>query len=348
VIEARSARFLVAFLGVIALAVAGFVLMELRALVLPLVLALFLSVASRPMVRILRARRIPYALIVMVILLGYAVVFGAISYGLVVGAGEVLAAAPDIQAGIAGAETSARAWILDLVTRLHLPLSAEDLGGLVKLSSVVEVALSWVGTALTVTQDLLLTLLYLVFLLSGSPDFADKMARAFPKEVASRLAHATRKIESQIQRYLRTKTLISLLQGIVATGVLLAFGVNFAALFGILTFFFNYIPNVGALIAVVGPAVVIALQFGSLGKALLVVAILVVLHNLIGNVLEPKLLGASLDLSPLAVLLSLIFWGWLWGVWGMIISVPLLSILKIVCENVDELKPVAILMGGKA
>ena len=101
VIEARSARFLVAFLGVIALAVAGFVLMELRALVLPLVLALFLSVASRPMVRILRARRIPYALIVMVILLGYAVVFGAISYGLVVGAGEVLAAAPDIQAGIA-------------------------------------------------------------------------------------------------------------------------------------------------------------------------------------------------------------------------------------------------------
>lgn len=347
-IETRSARFLVAFLGVIALAVAGFVLKELRPLVLPLALALLLSIASRPMVRLLQARRIPSPLIVVVILTGFALVFGVISYGLVVGAGEVLAAGPDIQRGISSADASVRAWILDVATGLHLPVSADDLGEMVRLSSVVEVALSWVGTALTITQDLLLTLLYLIFLLSGGPGFAAKMARAFPEHVASKLAGATRKIESQIQSYLRTKTLLSLLQGAVATGVLLAFGVNFAVLFGILTFFFNYIPNIGALIAVVAPGIVVALQFGSLGKALLVVVILVVLHNVIGNLLEPKMLGASLDLSPLAVLLSLIFWGWLWGVWGMIISVPLLSIMKIVCENIDELKPVAVLMGGKA
>ena len=347
VVETRFARFLVVFLGLVALAVTGFVLKELRALVLPLVLALLLSIASRPLVRVLQRRKIPFPLIVLMILVAFALAFGLISYGLVVGVGEVLAAGPDIQRGIAATDASVREWILGLAASLRLPLSAEELGGLIKLSSVVDVVLSWVGTVLTITQDLLLTLLYLIFLLSGSPDFAAKVSRAFPEQVATRLTAATRKIELQIQNYLRTKTLISILQGGVATAVLLAFGVNFAVLFGILTFFFNYIPNIGALVAVVAPGVVAALQFGSLGKAILVVAILVVLHNAIGNYLEPKMLGASLDLSPLAVLLSLIFWGWLWGVWGMIISVPLLSIMKIVCENIDELKPAAVLMGGK-
>ena len=65
-----------------------------------------------------------------------------------------------------------------------------------------------------------------------------------------------------------------------------------------------------------------------------------------GNVVEPKLMGSTLDLSPLLILFSLLFWGWLWGIWGMIISVPLTSVLKIICENVDALRPLAVLMGG--
>jgi predicted PurR-regulated permease PerM len=105
---------------------------------------------------------------------------------------------------------------------------------------------------------------------------------------------------------------------------------------------------VGAIISVGLPTVFLLLQFESTGWALLIAALNMALQFAIGNVIEPRFMGHSLDLSPVLVLLSLIFWGWLWGAWGMILAVPITSTLKIVFENVEALHPLSVLMSGSA
>jgi predicted PurR-regulated permease PerM len=123
--------------------------------------------------------------------------------------------------------------------------------------------------------------------------------------------------------------------------VLLAFGVDFAVLFGFLTFLLNYIPSLGSIASMGLASVIAAFQFGGVFPALWILLLLVGFDVVISNFLEPKLMGQGLGLSPLAVLFSLFFWGWLWGVPGMILAVPLLAVIKIVCGNIPALNPVA-------
>jgi predicted PurR-regulated permease PerM len=125
-------------------------------------------------------------------------------------------------------------------------------------------------------------------------------------------------------------------------------GVDFAPLWGFLTFIAHFIPHVGAVLSVGLPAIFGFLQFDSPGWALLVAVLNFALQFAIGNVIEPRIVGHSLDLSPVLVLLSLIFWGWLWGPWGMILAVPITSTIKIVCANIEALHPLSVLMSGSA
>jgi predicted PurR-regulated permease PerM len=135
---------------------------------------------------------------------------------------------------------------------------------------------------------------------------------------------------------------------VVVTVLLAMFGVDFALLWGFLTFVAHYIPHVGAVVSVGLPALFVFLQFDSTGRALLVAVLNFALQFLIGNVIEPRIMGTSLDLSPVLVLISLIFWGWLWGAWGMILAVPITSTIKIVCANLEALHPLSILMSSSA
>ena len=148
-----------------------------------------------------------------------------------------------------------------------------------------------------------------------------------------------------MRRYLLTKTLFNLTTGALVTALLAAFGVDFPLLWGLLTFLAHYIPSVGAVISVGLPTIFLFLQF-SPGMALLIALLNAALQFLMGNAVEPRIMGSSLDLSPLLVLISLLFWGWLWGPWGMVLSVPITSTIKIICENVEPLRPIAVLMSG--
>jgi predicted PurR-regulated permease PerM len=130
----------------------------------------------------------------------------------------------------------------------------------------------------------------------------------------------------------------------VAMVVLSAFGVDFAVLFGFLTFLLNFIPSLGSIASIGLASIIAAFQFGSVFPALWILLLLVGLDAVISNFLEPKLMGQGLGLSPLVVLFSLFFWGWLWGIPGMILAVPLMAIIKIVCANVPALTSVAVIM----
>ncbi len=153
-------------------------------------------------------------------------------------------------------------------------------------------------------------------------------------------------LNSQIGRYLTVKLIISLCTGFCVWGAFKLIGTDFPLIWGVLAFILNFIPHIGSGFIIVTSAVLALIQFYPyLGKPVLVLLSTCVINMIFGNFLEPKFQGARLNLSPFLILFSLIFWGWLWGIVGMILAVPLTVIVKIVCENVPYLRPISILMG---
>jgi AI-2 transport protein TqsA len=190
----------------------------------------------------------------------------------------------------------------------------------------------------------ILIFVFLVFMLSGRGKLREKVERAFSHQRAAKVNQIIDKIDGQVQRYLIIKTGISLLSGTMTMVVLTIFGVDFAVLFGFLTFLLNFIPSLGSITSMGLVTIIAAFQFGSIFPALWILFLLAGLDVIISSFLEPKLMGQGLGLSPLVVLLSLFFWGWLWGIPGMILAVPIMAVIKIVCANVPALNPVAEIM----
>jgi predicted PurR-regulated permease PerM len=144
------------------------------------------------------------------------------------------------------------------------------------------------------------------------------------------------------------KTLTSLATGVLVAIMLTAMGVDFAILWGLLAFLLNYIPNIGSFLAAI-PAVLLALLTDGLTAALVVTVGYVLINGIIGNVVEPRIMGEGLGLSTVVVFLSLILWGWLLGAVGMLLSVPITTTLKIVLETNESTRPLALLLSsGKA
>ncbi len=140
-------------------------------------------------------------------------------------------------------------------------------------------------------------------------------------------------ITEQVQRYIATKFLISLTTAVLVGITLWLFGVDFVIVWAVLTFFLNFIPNIGSVLAVILPAVMTLIQYESFTYMLIVAGVITVIQNIIGNILEPKIFGDRLGLNPLVILLSLLLWGYIWGIVGMFLSVPLTAVLKIIISN---------------
>jgi predicted PurR-regulated permease PerM len=210
--------------------------------------------------------------------------------------------------------------------------------GNLDINKIGSFLLSSLGTFFSFISNLFLIFIFLVFMLAGRGKLKVKIANSFSLSRASQIGSIIQNIDRQIQKYLTIKTIISLITGVVTTVVLMIFGVDFAIVFGFLTFLLNYIPTIGSVIATALPVLIALFQFGRIWPAFWIFVIITVADNILGNFLEPKLMGKGLGLSPLAVLFSLFFWGWLWGIPGMILSVPILAVIKIVCGNVPSLK----------
>ena len=157
---------------------------------------------------------------------------------------------------------------------------------------------------------------------------------------------ALHEVTGQIQRYLQVQLLTSALVGVLTWLALLAIGLDNAAVWGIVAGVLNLVPYVGSLATAASSALVGFLQFGSLDMALLVGGISLLIHTLVGNLLTPWLTSRSSQLSPVAVFVGLLFWGWLWGVWGLLLGIPILMIVKTICDRVDDLKPIGEFLGS--
>jgi len=209
------------------------------------------------------------------------------------------------------------------------------------LSSLLSTLTGLFGNAFTV-------LLYLVFLLLEEPIFPKKLRGMYPDD--QRYKHATElwsKIDHSIGNYVALKTLTSLMTGFLSYFALLFIGVDAPLFWAFLIFVLNFIPTIGSLIATAFPTFFAVLQFGELTPGFLVLAIVGAIQMVIGNVVEPKLMGNSLNISPLVVFLTLAIWGVIWGISGMLLSVPITVILIIVMSEFPGTRPLAILLSQK-
>jgi AI-2 transport protein TqsA len=338
----KVSTVLLAFLSLIGVV---FVMQELMEVLLPLVFAMILSQLFKPLMTFLRGKGLPVVVCILVVLAIAGAMMGGVSLIITGGVQNIVAQAPKYQGNLQGMFQAVDAFLADLSARLGRHVAHIDLTESFQLSSVTAFLASGAGSFLSFLTSMFLMFLFLIFLLLGSEEFPLKVYSAFSREDSRRITQILAQINSGIRRYLVTKTLINAGVGAVTVIVLLLFGVDFPYFIGILTFFLNYIPNLGALVAVILPAVSCVLEGQSWGLVVSLLAVLIVFHSAVGNILEPKLMGSSLDLSPLAVLLSLIFWGWVWGVWGMFLAVPITSMIKIVCEHIVPLRPIALMMG---
>lgn len=304
----------------------------------PILLALFIATASTPIVDWLRKHGFsPVAAVMVAAAVDIAFLVAA---GAVIGfsANELYLQLPLYQERFAAIAHDLAHWLA-----LHgWEGSTENVADALVGGSVLATAASTLKVVAEMLSDLVLVLLILVFLLLEATGIRRKLERilAEPERDLERFGNATR----EIQKYLLVKTTLSIITGVAAAAIAAIFGVDFPLLWGILAFILNYIPSIGGILATIAPTALALLQHG-VGTAAAVAIANIVVHFTIGNVIEPRVMGRALGLSELVVLLSMIFWGWLLGPIGAVLSVPLTMIIKIILLNTDDYAWVGVLLG---
>jgi AI-2 transport protein TqsA len=311
------------------------------ALLVPLAIALFVAIASFPALTWLRRQGVPNALAVLLIVLADSVVLGFIGWTLLFSLTQVRDALPSYVARYQELEES----LIGLLRRWGADIDAVPYADLVQPERILNLLSTALLGITGIVAASILVLLYLVFILSEAASMPAKLRNAIGNR-ATKLPHLAPIVE-EVQQYLAVKTLISLATGILVGSAAALLGVDFAVFWGLLAFLFNFIPNIGSIVAAI-PAVALALvQLGPVSAVVLAGAYLLI-NIAIGNFLDPTLMGRRLGLSTLVVILSLAFWGWVWGIVGMLLAVPLTMALKITLENSEGLRWIAVLMGPAA
>jgi AI-2 transport protein TqsA len=200
------------------------------------------------------------------------------------------------------------------------------------------------GIAWTLSNAFLI-LIIMVFMLAETAAFPAKLRSVLGRHDADLSRFA--KITHEVQQYLGIKTVVSLVTGVLVGSWTWILGLDFPLFWGLLAFLFNYIPSVGSILASIPPVLLGLIQYG-LGTSLLVGLGYLVVNVTLGNLIEPNLMGRRLGLSTLVVILSLVFWGWVWGPVGMLLSLPMTMIVKIMLENTPDMHWIAILLGKSA
>jgi len=339
------------FLGFISFVLFVYILMALKEILVPVTIAIFLTYLFHPLLAYMKGRGVPKWLSLILILIFVALI-GYLTGLLLISAASDLpeklqAYFENISAFLSGILKPFDLTLREFASWFKIDLQRFKFSTLFEKLFEAGVIQNLFNSLSSMLGDFFISLVFWVFMMLGKVKFEERLTVAFA-ERSSVVKENLSNINVQLQSYLIIKTVLSLIVGITTTIVLLIYGIDFAVLWGVLTFILNFIPNIGSLIAALAPIIIGLLQYG-LGITIISLAvILFLIHNIVGNLIEPHYLGRHMDLSPVFVLFSLIFWGWIWGIVGMFLAVPIAAAMKILFSNIEPLKPIAILMGSKA
>lgn len=342
-----------------------FLLHWAKAVLIPVMLSVLFSYAFSPVVNWLEVRRVPRWLGSAVLLLSILGAMGTTAFAL---SNEAVAMVESLPVAAqkfrnalkrtSGKSTSTLDTVQKAATQIEQAAQEGTVPGTTRGATRVVVEKAgfnvkdylWSGTigliALVGQATVVIFLTY--FLMLSGDTFRRKMLKLAGPSLSSKKVtlQALHEITGQIQRYLQVQLLTSALVGVLTWLALLAIGLENSAVWGIAAAVLNLVPYVGSLITAAASALVGFLQFGSLNMAMLVGSASLVIHTIVGNIVTPWLTSRASRLSPVAVFVSLLAWGWLWGVWGLLLGVPIMMMVKSVCDRVDDLKPVGEFLGS--
>ena len=352
------------FIAIIGLVVIGIVLKELSNIFIPLVIAIFLFFVFTPFNNWLSNKKVPMLFITLLDI--------AITFGLLYGVGRIVvdsflqfsATLPFYGDKLSNmVRATAVSW------QLKDPFFTEfSIDNLFASLNIKNIAGGLFSSTISLLGNVLFVLFFFVFVLSGNKTIYEAIKHRFVykkvspqlKKLKKNIQHSSKtvdeqkllqefenekvtreqqlettfkKITEQIQRYILAKVGVNLLAGIITTIVLAIIGVDFPIVWGLFVFLFNFIPTIGSAVALVFPVLFTLVQFDSFGTVILVLALMAGIQTLAFNVAEPMILGKRLNLNPLLILLSVLIWGYIWGIVGMLLSVPLTAIIKIIISN---------------
>ncbi len=335
------------FLGGIFLIALGAVLQSLKGILAPFLIALFILYLFEPLQKLMIRCRLPLVFRIIIVLSSTLMSMYLIATFLI---SNLVNVGSRLEGYVNQLLQTIQVW------ESSLPIETLDIGSILSgidwsrylEGGAAKVLGFGVEKSGALFVDIGLILIYMLYMLFERELFLNRIQKAFKPEKAKNIVSILKYINQQIAAYLEVKTLVSLGTGILVTLLLTFLEVDFALLWGALTFLLNFIPSVGSIIATVPPVITVLLQFQSLTLTIVVALVLGGLQMTIGSIIEPKIMGNRLGLSPLVVLLSLVFWGWIWGPVGMILAAPVMSMIRIVCDNVPALRPVSVFMAEKS
>jgi predicted PurR-regulated permease PerM len=304
--------------------------------------ALFLAVSLAPPVFFLQKRGVPFILGLIIVMSAAVGALGAVAMLVGSAAAQFRERIPEYQILMRGHYGSASRFLAEYGLAANLDSQLANLADPARALDLAANVFAGVGA---VVANGFLILILAVFLLLEASTLPGKIAAAFG-DWGVHLEGFEQLFES-INRYLVMKTWISLLTGLLAGGLCAVVGVDFPVLWGVLAFFLNYVPNIGSIVAAIPPTLLALLGLGG-GASFAILTGYVVINNVLGNIVEPRVMGQGLGLSPFAVLLSLVFWGWVLGPIGMLLSIPLTMAVKIAMESGDQTRWIAVLLGPGA
>jgi len=232
--------------------------------------------------------------------------------------------------------------LVHIASKVGIEISVDELSSMINSKQIMSFATSIMQGMGSMLTNGFVVLLTIIFMLVESKNFKSKITLIGKNNEA--IEHI-QTITSQIKGYMVLKAVISVFTGLIVWGSLLIVGTDYAFLWAVIAFLFNFIPNIGSIIAAV-PAVLLTLvQLGAV-SAVVVSGLYIAINVIIGSIVEPKVMGKGLGLSTLVVFLSLIFWGWLLGIVGMLLSIPLTIMVKIILDDNENTRWISVLLGS--
>lgn len=313
-------------LTIIALA---FVLAITKVILIPFTLAIFITLVYSPVIHYFEKKiRLPR---IIILLLSFCLL--SIFFFLI-----ILFVTNSIDSFIQGADqykeklTDLTIKLTHFSQNLGYSIERENLTKIINSFPIGRMIKSISGSMVGVLSNTFLVIFFTLFLLTSDT-----------KENSTTLEQ----IKKNAGKYIQTKLLTSSLTALISYIMMSIFNLEMAFMFGVLTFLLNFIPNIGSIFAVLLPIPIMLLQYGIGIQLITLLSLLILIQVLIGNIVEPKLMGELMGLHPVTILLFLTFWGYIWGVTGMFLSVPITATLKIIFEKFEITKPIANLFSGK-
>lgn len=342
--ESRNYRLLVVIASLFLVGFTLFILKELQSILLPFVLAVIISMLFHPFYKWMKGKKVPGFIAITIIIITILILSNITSVFVFAGINSFNSEYPKY-------EVRFHNLYISFVTLLNL--SPDDirsfkeslkLKNLLLEGSVTATLTNVFSSIVGIFSNFILILVYVIFLLSEIGSLRSRVLRAFSVEKAKKITNTLTDIFSEVRSYLVGKTILNLSQAVVIGIILWMFDVEFYFIWAFLFFIADYVPYIGALVITLLTGITMYLQFDNFLTPTILLVVLIVIQNIKGNLIEPKVLGDKLDLSPIVIILSLLFWGYVWGIVGMILSIPIMSMIKIVLMNFEQTRPIAILM----